>query len=200
MYNRLTKSAGRNDNVLQLKRSKFKVLSLTVILLSLLSYFQTTAQIVINEVDRNGTVELINNGSASVDISNYWLCNFPAYTQLSNLTLDCGSLTIGAGEITTISGFTSISGTDAEVGLYSSSAFSSSAALVDYLEWGFSGHQRSALAASAGVWTAGEFIPTFPTNESISFDGSGDTAADYAAGSNSFCSANSYCKWIYRNN
>ena len=118
MYNRLIKPPQRNDKVLQLKKSRFKMLSLAALLLSLLSYFQTTAQVVINEVDRNGTVELRNNGSASVDISNYWLCNFPDYTQLSNLTLDCGSLTIGPGEITTISGFTDISGTDAEVGLY----------------------------------------------------------------------------------
>ena len=62
--------------------------------------------------------------------------------------------------------------------------------MVDYIEWGFSGHQRSALAVAAGVWTTGEFIPTFPVNESVSFDGTGDTAADYSAGPNSFCAEN----------
>ena len=131
MNNRLTKAAQRNENLPKHRKRKNKFLSLIIVLLSVLSYFQTSAQVVINEADRNGTVELRNNGTAPVDISGYWLCNFPAYTQLSNLTLDCGSLIIGPGQITTISGFTDISGTDAELGLYSSSSFASAAAMVD---------------------------------------------------------------------
>ena len=46
------------------------------------------AEIVINEILPNGTVELKNIGDEPIDISSYWLCNFPSYSQIGNLNSD----------------------------------------------------------------------------------------------------------------
>ena len=66
-------------------------------------------EIVINEIlPDGGTVELKNIGDETVDISGYWLCNFPSYSQIGNLNFVCGSSMVAAGEIVAVSGFNSI--------------------------------------------------------------------------------------------
>jgi len=96
--------------------TKLKRLFVLALFFSFFSFAQSNAQIVINEFSSNGTVEVKNLGTSSVDISNYWLCNFPAYTQFVNLTLECGNLNLGPGELTTVSGF-NVNNTDGELGL-----------------------------------------------------------------------------------
>ena len=130
--------------------------------------------VIINEVGADGRIELFNGTGAAVDVSSYWLCNFPAYTRLTNLTVECGSLTIEPGDYLVVSGFSGFDATDAELGLYTNNSFGSSASLISYLEWGSSGHQRAGLAVGTGIWpadffltppTAGESIQTFPKTE-----------------------------------
>ncbi|MGY5351052.1 T9SS type A sorting domain-containing protein [Wenyingzhuangia sp. IMCC45533] len=164
-----------------------KLLFVGAILLSTLA----NAQIVINEIQYDGTdtVELKNSGSSSVDVSSYWLCNFPMYTQVSNLTIVSGNNTIPAGGLLVLTGFSL--GSDGELGLYASSAFSSSDAIVDYVEWGSTGHTRSSVGVSAGTWTSNNFVPAVGTNQSIQFDGTGDTASDYTAATPTFGAENS---------
>ncbi|WP_298516349.1 T9SS type A sorting domain-containing protein [uncultured Kordia sp.] len=151
--------------------------------LVLFSYGISNAQIVINEVKETGSIELKNLGASTVDVSTYWLCDFPAYERLddASITVESGSLMLAAGAIVEISGFNFIDSTDGELGLYSSAAFSSSAAIVDYIEWGSTGHQRSSVAVAAGTWTTGNYIPAFDSSLSIQFDGDGNTAGDYGA-------------------
>ena len=49
---------------------------------------------------------------------------------------------------------------DGEIGLYNSNSFGSADAIVSYVEWGSSGHGRSATAVEAGIWVSGGFVPT----------------------------------------
>ena len=123
--------------------------------------------VIINEVSNDGQVEIFNGTDEAIDVSNYWLCNFPTYTRLSNLTLECGSLMIQPGEYTVVSGFSAFNATDAELGLYRTNSFSSANAIVSYLEWGSSGHQRAGVAISAGIWTADFAVPAPTAAESI---------------------------------
>jgi hypothetical protein len=104
--------------------------------LVLFGYNFFNAQIVINKVRETGSIELKNLGATTVDVSAYWLGDFPAYRQLNNasITVESGNLVMTAGSIVEISGFDFIDSTDGEMGLYSSSSFSSSAAIVDYIE------------------------------------------------------------------
>ena len=146
------------------------------------------AEIVINEILPNGTVELKNIGDESLDISAYWLCNFPSYAQISDLNFICGSANIGAGEIVAIEGFDNLGNDEGELGLYVSNNFGSSTDIIDYVEWGFSGHQRASVAIMAGIWTTDDFAPTITDGTSLNFDGEGNTSGDwYLAPCTSVC-------------
>ncbi len=137
------------------------------------------AQVVINEVmyHSGDMIELKNLGSAPVDVSTWWTCSFPTYNQISSLTVVSGSTTIPAGGLLVLSGHDMID--NGELGLYTTNTFTSSAAIVDYIEWGSTPHQRSPVAVAAGVWITGQFIPNVPMGSSIEYDGSGDLVADY---------------------
>jgi len=141
------------------------------------------AEVVINEILPNGTVELKNIGTASVDISAYWLCNFPDYDQLQNVNLVCGNLMIAPGEIIAVDGLNDIiiNSTAGEMGLYIDNSFGNSASIVDYVDWGTVGGGRSGVAIAAGIWTTGDVVPSFATGESLAYDGSGDASTDWFA-------------------
>jgi len=122
-------------------------------------------QVVISEVLSNSTFELHNLGDTTVDLSSYWICNFPIYRQLSTLTLESGSLQLAAGAKVVLS----------SAGLYPTN---SAAALISYLEWGSTGHRRSGLAQSNGIWD-GMAVPSFISPQSLIRTGTGFTAASW---------------------
>ena len=110
-----------------MKRALLFILSFWLISLSL------KGQVIINEIQANGTVELKNIGNSTVNVANYWLCDFPAYQQIENSNVICGDMMLGAGEILAVDNFNTIAGDDGEMGLYSSSSFSSSDAIVNII-------------------------------------------------------------------
>ena len=127
--------------------SKTKVL----LFLLLFGFSFSQAQIVINEVKENGSVELKNLGSTTVDVSNYWLCDFPSYRRMNNLNVVSGDLNMPANSLLVIDDFNFIDSADGELGLYTTNSFSSSTALIDYIEWGSSGHLRSNVAITQSL-------------------------------------------------
>ncbi len=172
-------------------QQKIRLLPWLVMLTILLSSSYSFSQIVINEIFAGGTVELKNIGNSTVDVSNYWLCDFPSYQRISNLNLECGNTNLEAGGILTVNNFNVVDGADGEMGLYTTNSFGSSTALIDYVEWGSSGHQRSSVAIAAGIWTLGDFVPAFSSTESLAYSGTGETAASWTASANtSICQEN----------
>ena len=151
----------------------------------------STSQVVLNEIYPNGTVELKNIGDQTVDISSYWLCDFPDYLQLSDANLVCGNLLLEAGEIVAIDNFNTVDGADGEMGLYSSANFAAANAILDYVEWGSAGHVRASVAAQAGIWTEGTFVPAFSNELSLNYGGQGNTPEDWTAASPSICNLTS---------
>ena len=143
------------------------------------------AQVVLNEVIFGGSpaVELKNIGSTEVNTSSYFLCSFPTYTQIQNATVLSGSVIMSPGSILVVTGH-AFNTLDDELGLYSTSGFSTPANMLDYVEWGSTGHQRSSVAVSAGIWSTGDFVTLGAGTGSIEYDGSGDSSADwlYATG------------------
>ena len=165
-----------------------------LLIFTLLLFCNTAkSQVVINEVMPNGSIEIKNLGGSTVNISTWWICNFPDYRQLSSLTLMCGNLILGPGQILAVSASGFVSNGDGEVGLYSNSNFGSPAGMMDYVQWGFAGHQRESVAVSAGQWTSGQFVPSIPNGQSIQYDGSGNTASDWCSNPNTVCSENTAC-------
>ncbi|MBX2820562.1 MAG: lamin tail domain-containing protein, partial [Rhodothermaceae bacterium] len=135
------------------------------------------------EVDFMGStnwVELFNEGDTEANVADLWLCDFPAYPQINSLTVLSGSTTIPAGGYLVLT-WTDLD-SDSEVGLYSSSSFGDSNALLDYMQYASAGHQREGVAVSAGQWTAGEFVALAATGESLQFFDNGSAgSADWAS-------------------
>jgi len=142
----------------------------TVLVGSSLFLIQAHASIVISEIDlANNRVELINTGTSSVDMSAWQWCNrlngSPFYGSFTAGMINSTYSTAGVGLSSFSSGailtfdFTNALLPDAlgEFGLYSSAAFGSSAAIVDYLAWGANG-VRDSVADAAGIWANSSFL------------------------------------------
>ena len=151
-----------------------------------------TSDIVINEVG-DGRVEFKNLGSSSIDISNYWVCNFPAYDRIGTLNIVCGGdYILDPNELVTVDLEFTIDSNDGEFGLYSTNDFGNASAILDYVEWGSTGHGRSGLAVTAGIWTTGDFVSAFSNTKVLEYDGSGDSSSDWNEDDATPCNENSF--------
>ena len=105
-----------------------------------------------------GSVRLRNTTADPVDLNGWFLCQFPSYWPMPPLMLPAGeavTVHVGEGEETdtelfAAGGFGTL-GASGEVGVYSSGAFDSPAAMVAYVAWG-TGGPRGSVAAAAGLW------------------------------------------------
>ncbi|MFQ5794639.1 MAG: lamin tail domain-containing protein [Candidatus Bipolaricaulia bacterium] len=158
------------------------------------------AQLVINEVlflpeSGEQLIEIANLGESEVDLSGWFLCNRPSYWGVPRGT------TIGPGEFLVVHvgvrgentetdlfapGFARLNTTADEVALYSSSNFSSSSALVDFVQWGAARQRPTRLdvAISTGQWNSGEFVDVsdLEASQSIVYQGTGDGADAWTVG------------------
>lgn len=143
---------------------------------------QMKQSIVLNEVQYGNLnyVEIFNNGDVALDLSGYWLCLGPGgYAQIGNLTPKTGTIELQAGEFLVLP--FEMPDTQGGLGLYSTNSFTSSDAIVDFVQWGAAGSARENVAADAGIWNAGDFVPTVGLSASIEYDGEGDAASDWSA-------------------
>ena len=140
----------------------------TLLLIALLAFsIPVHAQVYISEVGINGTefqgapkwVELHNPSTDAIDVSDYFLCNFPAYPRISELPLLAGNTTIPAGEYLVVA-WPGLGDDDAEVGLYlpTTSNFGDANSIIDYMQYGVASHFREGIAVEAGVWEADAFV------------------------------------------
>ena len=144
--------------------------------------------IVINEINGNDRFEIKNTGNTTVDISNYWICDFPSYSVLSSLDIECDAdLVLDPDEVITLVSNFDISGDDGEFGLYLNTSWSDPNSIIDYVEWGSSGHTRANVAIAAGIWSSADFVPAFPNPMSIHYDGTGNDASDWSVAMFSPC-------------
>ncbi len=161
----------------------------------------TNDSIVINEVFADdSSIELKNVGTTTIDISQYWLTQFPIIGQLTNLPLDCNpsDYILEPGEVVVLIFNGDMSPGDGEMALYNDEIvnpftdFAESDYIVDYVEWGSSNHTRSVVAVEAGIWTMGDFVPAFSVNNSIEYDGFGDSPFDWTEDSSTLCTDNNF--------
>lgn len=143
---------------------------------------EAEVSVVLNEVQYRATdqVEILNNGTSAADLSDYWVCLGPGnYAQLSTITPVSGVVNnLLPGEYLVLP--FNMPNENGGLGLYSSNSFTSADAIVDFVQWGAAGSPREDIAVSAGLWTAGEFVPTVGSENSIVFDGAGNGAANWA--------------------
>ena len=152
--------------------------------LFLLSLNFAHAQVVISEVFDDNSFELKNTGTETVDISTYWICNFPDYSPLNSLTIACGDLNLVADASIVIEANFSIPTADAELGLYTTNSgnFSNADFIISYLEWGSTNHRRSGIATGKGIWD-GNAVAAFSIGQSLELTGNGNVATDWSTNS-----------------
>lgn len=108
----------------------------------------------------SATIAVGNLGPDPGDLTGYWIAVHPYYLELpSTILLPGDALIVSIAEdadpelVITASGLLpSLDGASGEIGLYASGGFGDPNALVDYVEWGTAGHQRSPVAVEAGIW------------------------------------------------
>ena len=146
---------------------------------------QVDTDIVINEVYYLGDstqdwVELKNTGSDTIDISAWLFCaqfNYSFQTLAGLTLLDGDDLILGPGEIVTLRAWTDLNNTSSDLGLYTSTSFTSPGAMVDYVQWGTPINTgRANVAAAKGIWQETspgqyDFAPTAGPGESLAFGG-----------------------------
>ncbi|MCK8524054.1 spondin domain-containing protein [Aquimarina sp. D1M17] len=138
--------------------------------------------VVLNEVRFQGTdlIEIFNRGNQEADLNDYWLCLGPGtYERIGDLTPQSGNTVIPAQGYLVLA--YNLPDNNGGLGLYSTNEFTNSDALVDFVQYGAGGSAREDVAVSAGLWTAGEFVPTVSGAEnSIVYDGEGNGAGNWA--------------------
>lgn len=127
-------------------------------------------------------VIIYNIGDGTGSLAGHWLCQRPSYQELPDIELapgDALAISLGGDQFVPPPGalaFESplnlgpISASGGEIGLYSSNSFGSADAILSYVEWGNSGHGRSATAVAGGVWEDGGFVATSDGTISISLE------------------------------
>jgi hypothetical protein len=163
-----------------MSRSLYHTFLICLISVAGLQPSKLQAQIIINEVIMGSqqAVELKNVGDSEFNAGTLFLCSFPTYNQVQTLTVLSGSTLMTPGSILVVSGH-SFDSMDDELGLYSVPSYNNPDNILDYVEWGSSGHQRSSVAQAAGIWTAGDFVTVEAGDGSIEFDGFGDGSSDW---------------------
>lgn len=169
-------------------------LKILLIVVGVLFCSKAQANILISEVlyDVEGIdtgkewVELYNNSMASFDLSGYELnASSGDYYTFSNMlgARKCIIVhwnTEGANTPTDLytgsTGFSNMGNTSGWVALFDSSEHKAST-IVDYLEYGNGGQTWESAAASAGIWTAGDYINSVEEGHSLEYLGSGDLSS-----------------------
>lgn len=115
----------------------------------------------------DGYVTLVNDGAEEAILDGLWLCNQPAYTELSGTLAPGDTVEVAAAEL----GGLPIEGGAAA--LYTSNDFTSSDDILDFVQWG-AGGGREDVAVAADLWVAGESVepdPAFGAIERIELSG-----------------------------
>lgn len=144
---------------------------------------QANTDIAITEVFyRGGTgedwIEIVNLGSETIDIGKWWFCSKFNYGQLDTMTLINGDdFVMLPGEVIVIQAWKDLHDIIADLGLYSVNNFSSSDAMVDYVQWGTEANPgRGNVAVSKGIWREPmpgvyDFVPTAAEGQSAQWSG-----------------------------
>lgn len=119
---------------------------------------QTLANVRIVEVDTSAsTARLKNFGGTPANASTYWFCSLFRYANLGGLPIFEGSLFLDPGGEVLV-GWSRINAVDRDLGLYRTSSFSSTTAMIDFVQWGSGGHGREFVAVAKGIWGFGDFV------------------------------------------
>jgi hypothetical protein len=132
------------------------LLLFSVLFMVLCASAQADVRITMVDTDYQ-VVELTNFGDASADVSNWFLCNFPAYMEIAFSPAIIGNTNLGPND-TVLINWSALTPADGELGLYLFSTFNNASFMLDYMQWGTNNHVRESVAIAASVWVDDEFL------------------------------------------
>ena len=148
-----------------------------------------THTIVLNRVSSVSVIfDIKNISNDSIDVSDYWICRGPGmYDRIGDVIVECGSFdfVMAPGDIKGLN--IGVDNMDGELAIYTDDDFTDPEDMIHYVEWGSTGHARSTVAVAAGLWTTGDFVPSFDVANSIYFDGDGISSTDWDEGPSNLC-------------
>lgn len=141
-----------------MKKSLITLLLLTLIVPSCISQIKFTY--VSPSTDE---IRIKNFGTSQINIAAYRFCALFEYASLSDGSVSVinGDFSLSAGEEVALTWNASFGFNTAasDLGLYlPSGAFTSTSAMVDFMQYGGAGQGRENVANAAGLWTAGTFL------------------------------------------
>lgn len=173
---------------------KINALSMAVMALTSIGFsFNSFAQVVLNEVEDGKNIELINLGNEDVDVRDFWIYSSGITQRVGTFRPICpfDRTLLRPGELFLVQEREERANEDGEVALFDSENFDDPSSLLSYVQWGSAGHDKEALAVSAGKWTEGEFVSLMLMDGSLEYDGEGISASDWAIqGDPSICDEN----------
>lgn len=114
----------------------------------------------------SATIEIGNLGPDAGDLTGFWIAIHPFYLEIPSTIIAPGKaiivsideeanpeLVIPAAGLLPV-----LKSGSGEIGLYSGGGFGDPDAIVDYVEWGSTGHVRSDVAIKAGLWPMDQTI------------------------------------------
>jgi hypothetical protein len=115
-----------------------------------------------------GSIEVGNLGPDAGDLTGHWLAVDPFYLELPSTVLAAGKSLVVSVDVdadpdlvVTAAGLLPpLSAGSGEVGLYTSGDFGDPSAMIDYVAWGSTDHERFPVAVAAGLWPEDEAIVT----------------------------------------
>lgn len=159
-----------------------------------------TINVVINEIRSTGEIELKNLEAHDINIASFWLVNESNSVQIRNANFVCGDTILSPNEIIVIDNFLNVSSIDGEMALYANISFTSSKSIIDYVQWGNTGHTHAPVATVAGQWSNNTVL-SFQAGESIEYVGFGeDENAWLVQTLTSICSENNSLSFICNSN
>lgn len=125
-----------------------------------------------------GTIEVGNLGPDAGDLTGFWIAIHPSYLELPSTILAPGkALIVSFAEdadpdlvIPAAGLLPTLKSSSGEIGLYSGGDFGDPGAMVDYVEWGSTGHTRSNVAIAARLWPEDQAIVTDGSTTGLTAD------------------------------
>ncbi len=147
------------------------------------------ASIVFSRVSDSGQIiDLENISDDTIDINDYEISQgFNSY-RVGDLVVECGNASriLNPGDKVGLVVFP-MSNVAGELALYTTTGNATFGIVSDYVQWGDAGFPNESRAVFSGVWTAGAFVPSFTSGQSIYYDGEGDEVSDWTEGATTIC-------------
>lgn len=126
--------------------------------LLLMFSFQAVPQVRLFMVEpMMGLVAVKNFGSSTVNVDAYWLTARASSKQLNSMLIMSGSLVMAPGDTLIMAGLT-MNITSSDLGFFLTSAFTDTSQMLDFMQYGGGGIGTEPVAASKGIWNAGDFV------------------------------------------